>query len=78
LTLIMISWVLRVLAVWVGLLILLVVFIRLTSIGIGIRTSQNTFAGQIGNITISTWLLIIFLLIEAILLLFIFLFRNSA
>ncbi len=65
---IMINWVLRVLAVMVALLIVLVVFLRRTSIGIGVRTTQNIFANELANIAVSTWLLLILLLIEVILL----------
>lgn len=60
----MITLLLRILAVVIGVLILLVLFLKLTSVEIGLRITQNDFTGQIANIAVSTWLLAVLLLIE--------------
>ncbi len=58
------SLLLKILAVIIACLILLVVILKRTSIGIGVRTTQNIFSEQIDNVAVSTWLLVILLLIE--------------
>ena len=69
------SLLLKILAVMIACLILLLVILRRTSIGIGVRTTQNIFTEQIDNISVSTWLLVILILIE--LLVFALLFFSS-
>ena len=58
------SLLLKILTVIIAFLILLVVILKWISIGIGIRTTQNIFTERIGNIAVSTWLLVLLLLIE--------------
>ena len=72
----MISWLLKILAVITACLILLVVILKLTSIGIGVRTTQNNFTDRIGNVAVSTWLLVILLLIELLIVALLF-FSSS-
>ena len=73
----MITLLLRILAVIIGFLILLVVFLKLTSIGIGLRTTQNIFTDQIANIAVTTWLLVILLLSEIVIVLVLLRFSKS-
>ena len=73
----MIVWLLKILALIIGSLILLLVFIKQTSIGIGIRTTQNIFTDHIANVSISTWLLVILLSIEVVIGLALFALRGN-
>jgi hypothetical protein len=73
----MIVWLLKILALIIGSLILLLVFIKQTSIGIGIRTTQNIFTDHIANVSISTWLLVILLSIEVVIGLVLFALRGN-
>ena len=73
----MIVWLLKILALIIGFLILLLVFIKQTSIGIGIRTTQNIFTDHIANVSISTWLLVILLSIEVVIGLVLFALRGN-
>jgi preprotein translocase subunit SecG len=68
----MITLLLRILAVIIGFLILVVVLLKQTSIGIGVRTTQNIFTDQIANIAVSTWLLVVLLVIEIVIVLVLF------
>jgi len=63
---------LRILAVVIGFLILFVVLLKRASIGIGVRTTRNIFTDQIANMAVSTWLLVILLLIEIVIVLILF------
>jgi hypothetical protein len=58
---------LKILSALIAVLILLVVALKLGSIEIGVRTSQNLFTSQIANLSLTTWLLVILLLIELVL-----------
>jgi len=71
------SFLLKILAVIIAFLILLVVFLKRSSIGIGLRTTQNIFTDQIFNIAVSTWLLLILLIIEIVVVFIIFGFAKS-
>ncbi|HMG73901.1 MAG TPA: hypothetical protein VK582_10400 [Pyrinomonadaceae bacterium] len=73
----MIVWLLKILALIIGSLILLLVFIKQTSIGIGIRTTQNIFTDHIANVSIFTWLLVILLSIEVVIGLVLFALRGN-
>ena len=68
----MMTLLLRILAVIIGSLILFVVLLKRASIGIGVRTTRNIFTDQIANMAVSTWLLVILLLIEAVIVLLLF------
>ena len=70
------SFLLKILAVIIAFLILLVVFLKRGSIGIGLRTTQNIFTDQIFNIAVSTWLLLILLIIEIVVVAIIFGFAK--
>ena len=58
---------LKILSALIAFLIFLVVALKLGSIEIGVRTSQNFFTSQIANLSLTTWLLVILLLVEIIL-----------
>jgi hypothetical protein len=58
---------LKILSALIAVLFFLVVALKLGSIEIGVRTSQNFFTGQIANLSLTTWLLVILLLIELVL-----------
>ena len=68
----MMTLLLRILAVVIGFLILFVVLLKRASIGIGVRTTRNIFTDQIANMAVSTWLLVILLLIEIVIVLILF------
>ena len=71
-------WLLKLFAITDGFLILVLILLqKLGLIGIAVRTSGNTFVDHFANIAVTTWLLIVFLFIEVILLLMLFRFRNS-
>ena len=57
---------LKLLAVIIGALILLVVFLKTSAIGIGTRTNHNVLTDQIANVAVSTWLLLILIVIEVL------------
>lgn len=73
----MIVWLLKILAFVIGSLILLLVFIKQMSIGIGIRTTRNVFTDHIANVSISTWLLVTLLSIEVVIGLVLFTLRGN-
>jgi hypothetical protein len=58
---------LKILSTLIAALIFLIVALKLFSIEIGVRTSQNFFTSQIANLSLTTWLLFILLLIELVL-----------
>jgi len=58
---------LKILFALIAVLIFLIVALKLGSIEIGVRTSQNFFTSQIANLSLTTWLLFILLLIELVL-----------
>ena len=62
----------KILAVVVALLVLLVMILKWSSFEIGLRATENNFTGQIANIALSTWLLAILLIIEAVLIALVF------
>jgi hypothetical protein len=66
------SSLLKILAVVIALLVLLVVILKRSSVEIGLRATENNFTGQIANIAVSTWLVAILLIIEAVIVLLIF------
>jgi len=68
---------LKALAVIVGLLALLIIMLKQLSIGIGVRTTQKTFTDEIANMKVSTWLLIILILIELVLVSLLLFFSKS-
>jgi len=71
-------WLLKLFAITDGFLILVLILLqKLGLIGIAVRTSGNMYVDHFANIAITTWLLIVFLFIEVILLLMLFRFRNS-
>jgi len=71
-------WLLKFFAITIGFLIpALVVLQKLGLIGIGVRTSGNVYVDHFANIAVTTWLYMILFLIEAILVLMLFRFRNS-
>ncbi len=70
--------IIKLFAITIGFLILaLVVLQKLGLIGIGVRTNGNVYVDHFANIAVTTWLYIILFLIEAILVLMLFRFRNS-
>lgn len=52
----------------VGLCIVGLAGLRLAGFDFGIRTSQNIFSGQVGPVSIFLWLMLLFVLVEAIIL----------
>ena len=58
---------LKILSALIAVLIFFAVALKLGSIEIGVRTSQNFFTSQIANLSLTTWLLVILLLIELVL-----------
>jgi len=58
---------LKILSALIAFLIFLVVALKLSSFEIGVRTSQNFFTSQLANLSLTTWLLVILLLIELVL-----------
>lgn len=70
--------IIKLFAITIGFLILaLVVLQKLGLIGIGVRTNGNVYVDHFANIAVTTWLYSILFLIEAILVLMLFRFRNS-
>lgn len=69
---------LKVLAAFVGVLVLSLIVLRQSGIVMGVRLAQNTFTGQIANIGLFSWVLVVLVLIELfIVYLLFFSFRNS-
>jgi len=58
---------LKTLSALIAFLVFLVVALKMGSIEIGFRTSQNLFTSQIANHSLTTWLIVILLLIELVL-----------
>lgn len=55
---------LKIIAVIIGLLILCLLVLKSTGVGIGIRTTGNTFTEQMAGVSVFSWLLGILALIE--------------
>jgi len=60
----MITLLLKISAIMVALLIIFLTLLKKSGIGIAIRITKNVFNGQIANVALSTWLILILVMIE--------------
>ena len=69
--------VLKILAVLVGLAIVVLTVAKASGFALGIRIAQNIFSEDIAGMSVTSWLLIVFILAESLILGFLFISLSA-